>query len=369
MAATAAFAVGIFAYDRWLAQPSWRRTIPLAVAIAFGCLCKFSFPLFFLIGAAFLSIARGRFGGVKRAATAAAIAFVIIWGGYFFSIGTMKSIDRRSREWMRETFHTSGIERHWHVPAPAFFVGLLELAHHDKIGHQTFLLGEYSDTGWWYYFPVALAVKTPLPMLALAVAGAILAARRERHGELAAIALGILVSAMLSRINIGVRHVLPMYLPMSMLAAWALLTGWRSSQRDRIAVAIATVWLIADGALAHPDYLPWMNALAGPHPEHVLADSNFDWGQDLLRLKRECRSRHIARMGVFFVSAGAGDALGLPVLDPNPIQPYTPVTGWVAVGETPLQMAQAQDPNAYTWLTANRPFIRIGKTIRLYRVE
>jgi 4-amino-4-deoxy-L-arabinose transferase-like glycosyltransferase len=368
IAATGAFAFAMLAYDGWLAQPTWRRTIFLAVAFAFGFLCKFSFALFFVIGAAFLSFARGRFGGVKRAATAFAIAFVIAWGAYLFSIGTMKSVDRRSREWLRQSFHTSGIERHSALPAPALLTGVLA-AVHDRTIEQGFLFGEYSEVGWWYYFPVALAVKTPLPLLALAVAGAMVAARRETHGEVAAIVLGILAFAMVSRVSLGIRHILPIYVPLSMLAAFAIVTGWRFSKRHRAAVAVGLVWLVADGILAHPDYLPWMNALAGPHPELVLADSNFDWGQDLVRLRTACRERKIDRLGVLLAASAASDQLWMPLFDPNPIQPYTPVSGWVAVGETPLQMSQATDPNSYTWLTANRPFIRVGKTIRLYHVD
>ncbi|HEX3109613.1 MAG TPA: glycosyltransferase family 39 protein [Thermoanaerobaculia bacterium] len=368
IAATGAFAFAMLAYDAWLEQPIWRRTILLAIAVAFGTLCKFSFPLFFVIGAAFLSIARGRFGGVKRAASAVAIAFVIAWGVYLFSVGTMKSVDRRSREWLRHSFHTSGIERHWQVPAPALLTGMLEVVH-DKTIAQAFVFGQYSDRGWWYYFPVALAVKTPLPLLALAVAGAILAARREKHGEVAAIALGILAFAMVSHVNVGIRHILPIYVPLSMLAASAIVTGWHFSKRHRAAVVFGLVWLVADGVIAHPDYLPWMSALAGPHPEFVLAGSNFDWGQDLVRLRTVCRERKIDRLGVLLSASAASDQLWMPPFDPNPIQPYTPVSGWVAVGETPLQMSQAVDPNSYTWLTANRPFIRVGKTIRLYHVD
>lgn len=368
IAATGAFAFAMLAYDAWLAKPSWRRTILLAIAFAFGTLCKFSFPLFFVIGAAFLSIARERFGGVKRAASAIAIAFVVAWGVYLFSVGTMKSVDRRSREWLRHSFHTSGIERHWQVPAPALLTGMLEVVH-DKTIAQGFLLGQYGERGWWYYFPVALAVKTPLPLLALAVAGAMLAARREKHGEVAAIALGILAFAMVSRVSLGIRYILPIYVPVSMLAAFAIVTGWEFSKRHRAAVALALAWLVADGVLAHPDYLPWMNALAGPHPEVVLAGSNFDWGQDLVRLRTVCRDRKIDRLGVLLAASAASDQLWMPPFDPNPVQPYTPVSGWVAVSETPLQMSQAVDPNSYTWLTANRPFIRVGKTIRLYHVD
>ncbi len=368
MAAAASFIVAMFAYDRFLASPSWLRTLALAGAIAFGLLSKFSFPLFFVVGAMCLSLARGRFPA-KRFFAAAGVAFVIVWAAYFFTFGTIKSAQPKASEWSRELWGNAGLVRKLPLPAPAFFAGLLEVVRHDHVGHQSLLLGEYSNQGWWYYFPIALLVKTPIPMLALAIAGAWLAAKRERHGEAAAIALALLAACMTSQIDIGVRHILPIYAPLSMLAAFAIIAGWRASKRHRAAIALALLWLAADSVLAHPDYLPWMNALAGPHPERVLADSNFDWGQDLVRLRTVCRERHIDRLGVLFVASGASDQLWLPPFDPNPIGPYTPVKGWIAVGETPLQMNQALDPNSYTWLTNNRPFIRVGKTIRLYHVD
>lgn len=368
MAAAASFAVAMFAYDRFLANPSWLGTSGLAAAIAFGTLSKFSFPLFFVIGAICLSIARRRIHA-KRFFAASGAAFVIVWAAYFFTFGTIQSAQPMAAAWSQEMWGHAGLVRKLPLPAPAFFAGLLEVVRHDHIGHQSFLLGEYRDHGWWYYFPVALLVKTPIPMILLAVVGAWLAAKRKRHGEAAAIALALLAAVMTSRIDIGVRHILPMYVPLSMLAGFAAVAGWRMSMRHRGAVALAFVWLLADGVIAHPDYLPWMNALAGPHPERVLADSNFDWGQDLVRLRTVCRERKIDRLGVLFVASGASDQLWMPPFDPNPIGPYAPVKGWIAVGETPLQMNQALDPNSFTWLTANRPFIRVGKTIRLYHVD
>jgi hypothetical protein len=38
-------------------------------------------------------------------------------------------------------------------------------------GHVTYLLGSVSSSGTWYYFPLALLLKTPLPALLLAAAG------------------------------------------------------------------------------------------------------------------------------------------------------------------------------------------------------
>lgn len=357
MSGTAAFAVAMFAFDRWLAVPNWKRTFGLGAAIGFGCTTKLSFPIFFLVGAAIMAIVRRRVA-FARAAAAVAIAGLVIWSVYLFSFGTMESVDPLAPVINDELLGNPAFAR---IPlfAPEFFDGLLGVKLHDLVGHPSFLLGHVSDSGWWFYFPVALAVKTPLPFLALAIAGAVMTIRRRKHIEVVAIAAALLLVVLPSSINLGIRHILVIYVPLSILAAHALLSmRWKP-----IAAALA-LWVVIDSVLAHPDALPWMNALAGRHPERVLDGSNFDWGQDLVRLRDECRRRNINSLGVFVFTTADLRALGLPPT--HPIDPRTPSNGWIAVSESAIEPAQASDPNAYRWLSERGSFVRVGKTVRLY---
>src|SRR5262249_56607686 len=82
----------------------------------------------------------------------AGLFVLVVWAVYRFAIGPM---------------HPGGPT----VPAPAFLGGVDSFLLHGSSGHPTFLLGTPSNRGWWYYFPVALAVKTPLPLLLLAIVG------------------------------------------------------------------------------------------------------------------------------------------------------------------------------------------------------
>jgi len=81
---------------------------------------------------------------------------------------------------------------------------------------SAFLAGSYSNTGWWYYFPVAFLIKTPLSAIILALGGAVLCVARWRSASqrtaflLVPIAV-YLAAAMGSHINIGLRHILPIY--------------------------------------------------------------------------------------------------------------------------------------------------------------
>ena len=130
--------------------------------------------------------------------------------------------------------------------------------------------------------------------------------------------------------------------------------------------AILALWLLADSALAHPDYLSWMNAAAGRHPERVLSDSNLDWGQDLIRLRNVCRANHIDDLGMLVFTRADLNALGFRNV--HHIDPHNPSPGWFAVSETEIAIWNGWDPKAYRWLLDRRNFTRVGTSIRLYRV-
>ena len=46
------------------------------------------------------------------------------------------------------------------IPAWSFFKGIAQVANHDYWGHLSYLNGQYSNSGWWWYFPEAFFIKT-----------------------------------------------------------------------------------------------------------------------------------------------------------------------------------------------------------------
>ena len=131
---------------------------------------------------------------------AAAIACLVIWAGFRFSFGPLSFA-------------------HVSLPAPRFFDGLKDVWDHNENGHASYILGERHHFGVWYFFPVTLGVKTPLAMLLL-VGWSLWTAWRRRLKIAAPLAYCavILAIAMSSRINIGVRHVLPLYAGLAVIA-------------------------------------------------------------------------------------------------------------------------------------------------------
>jgi 4-amino-4-deoxy-L-arabinose transferase-like glycosyltransferase len=355
MPAAATLLFALYASDLWLDAPTWRRTLLLGIAIGIGTASKFSFLPFFPI-AFVLQLAAKRKLPSPRLIVSLAIAFLVVWGTYKFAWGTMEQEYAGMSKATAELLGSARIAT-VPLPAPAFFIGVLAVRKHDLRGHSAYLLGHVSQKGWWDYFPIALAVKTPIPVLILFVLGGWMLFRARQHIELVLIVFAILGFTMTTHINIGVRHLLPLYPLMAIVAA-------HGATRARPAAAVLLAWLVVGAAVAHPDYLPWFNAFAGREPYHILVDSNFDWGQDLLRLARACRQRRIASLHASLFTPALPADVGLPPVEP--LDENTPSDGWAAISETNLQVAVASRPHAFEWLTQTRSYERIGKSIRLY---
>jgi 4-amino-4-deoxy-L-arabinose transferase-like glycosyltransferase len=248
-----------------------------------------------------------------------------------------------------------------------FAEGIVALKAHNDTGHLSFLLGHVKAGGWWYFYLVALAVKTPLPLLAAGPIGLYLLARdgwREHNPwQLAPPVLFLTLLAfasLFSRINIGIRHVLILYPFMALGGAYALGLLWRSRSAVGTAVAVLLVtWQVSTLATANPDYFPYFNETVS-HPEQVLVDSDLDWGQDLKRLERRLAERKVPSVSLAYQGTADLSKEALPPYVRLP--PRQPATGWVAI----TALTREHEPAGYAWLNAYRPVERIGKTIDLY---
>jgi hypothetical protein len=255
--------------------------------------------------------------------------------------------------------------------------GIIAVKAHNDSGHRSYLLGQVSLNGWWYFYLVTLAVKTPLPLLATGPLGLAWLARtgwRERNGWAlapAVLSLAILTFASaFSRINIGVRHVLVLYPFLALGAAYLIWRTWRllaavrerrTQMAARVVLLSLVLWQLSTLWRAYPDYLPYFNE-AVRHPERVLVDSDLDWGQDLKRLEVRAQALGIAQLHLAYL--GSADLAREPLPPVQMLTPRQPVTGWVAISA----LARTRNPSDYAWLAGYRPLERIGKSIDLYYI-
>lgn len=183
------------------------------------------------------------------------------------------------------------------TPLPdTFLKGLVYTALLGQHGQMAFFHGELRSDGWWYYFPAAMILKYPTPLLVLAACGFIATVRSKQFSAARKLAwtlppLVLFGLAMAQKINIGVRSVLTIA---PFLALWsaAALAATRAHV-IRYAVLAAVALSIVSGISAWPNFLSWFNPLFGgtAAADKWLVDSNLDWGQDLGELARLLRAR------------------------------------------------------------------------------
>jgi len=260
MAATAFTATGAFMALLWAEKPTRARTALFGLALGLCALAKFSVPVFLpVIWLLWLLWKRPSLAAIRirivPAVAALAIACVVVWAGYRFSLDGF-------------------------LPAPRLWTGLGSLLKHNHDGHASYILGQRHQLGVWYFFPVTLLVKTPLALLVLLA----LAAWKRPRGLAAPVlyCAAILLVAMSSHINIGVRHVLPVYVGVSVIAGVLAAQLWKT--RARVAIAALFAWQAISGVIAQPDLISYTNEITRGRPEEWVGDSDLDWGQDMNRV-------------------------------------------------------------------------------------
>lgn len=361
--ATATTMAALYCFWRWSRAAGWRWCLLSGLAVGVACLSKIS-ALFLLppLLVVFLVAARRRIR-VLEGVTAAGLVFLVVWGGYGFSIGMIvppghgfhtpyapgspDSAPNTLLRWVGDV----------NLPGYRFVHGIIELLIHNEAGHRAYLLGRLSDHGWWYYVPVALAVKSTIPMLLAAGLGVLLW-RPGTFFPLAAIAV-ILALSMSSRLNLGVRYVLGLY-PLFAMIGGAALADRRCWARQAALVLMA--WHAGESVAAHPDYLAYFNELARGRGERFLLDSNLDWGQDLARLGRFVQEQGIQEVHLSYFGLTEPEKMGVPA---RRLDPGRPVTGWAAISVNTL-IGLYNSPADFAWLRERRPAARVGRSIWVY---
>ncbi len=174
------------------------------------------------------------------------------------------------------------------VPAPLYVESFIGKLLKTSEGRMNFLSGQLSLTGWPHYFLVALLIKTPAPVLIVAL-GALLRWpwRREwREVSILIVPAALLfAAASISRLQLGYRYILPALPFLYLIAARSVTLAW--PRWITIPLAVLAAWLVVGTLSIFPHYLSYFNELAGgPAAGHRhLVDSNLDWGQDLPALK------------------------------------------------------------------------------------
>lgn len=312
----------VYAFYRYVKKPTAGRLVLTGLAAGLALATKHSAilipPILLLLAvpemlrsdAASSDAREGRSKRVLRLLGATAIvgiiAIAVLWSCYGFHFHPKAEVDAGTRvvEYagrLKSSVQAKTIQTaaRWHLLPQSYLFGLADVGFTADYSHS-YLLGTVYPHGVWTYFPVAFAIKTTLgllillALLPLSLARSRIESRRELLFLMVppAIYFGV---AMASGMNIGVRHILPVYPFLMIIAAWG---AWRLIQRQRrwaYVVALLLVWNVVSSISTFPVYLAYSNELwGGPSQTYkYLSDSNADWGQQLKAAKKYLELRQV----------------------------------------------------------------------------
>ncbi len=334
--------------------------ICLGMALATKLTAVLLLPVLFLL--TFLFLRRGR--PVWRSFVAWLLllpaAFLVVWLIYDFEIGSLDDLSLA-------------------IPVPTYVRSWQSVLGHVERGHQAFFWGDLSGKGWWYYFPVAFLIKTPIvTLLLLVVAAGVVIMRRDLWQTAVFLLLPVAAlfgAAIVSHLNIGYRHILPS-LPFLLVLAGTAVTFFGRWPVTRLLLFLGLAWYVIGGLRQNPHYLAYFNELAGGTSQgyKYLGDSNLDWGQDLKLLAETM----VEQGGSWTVSyAGVSDPsyYGIPeeaLIDFDTsgatFARANPPAGHYAISANHLHGLVA-DADFYDWFRRRSPSTDLGGSILIYNVE
>ena len=353
-----------YALYRYLRAPSLKRALLLGAAGGVACLTKFSMLMVApAIGAVFLALWwRGRRteGSAKSVAAHAAATMVaalfVINAAYFFD---HRPLGFEGVKWLGEGAPNNTeatvrfVEAVTYVLPTDFVLGALWQIWHNRDGHSAGLLGMYSRTGWWYYFPVAFALKATIPFLLLSLASLGWAIERVVRGRERRLLFLLLpfafyaVASIAGALNLGVRYFLPAYTFLFILGGALLERMWKAKWSRPAGAVLAAVllgWMCVEAVRAYPDHMSYMNQLAYQQPHWwYLSDSNVEWGDDTRAVAEYLRSKGETKVRAIFLGGFLTlHHYGVDYLDALAV-PKGPPPRYTAIGASFLNGSTVQD--------------------------
>ena len=256
-----------------------------------------------------------------------------------------------------------------------------------KDGRSSYLLGDNYFGSRWYYFPVLVATKTQILSLVGALIALVLVFLKKIVLPKKALLISVLpiglffLTAVFSKFNIGIRHILPIYPFLIIFAAGGFaslihLILRKFKPKTFLTLSALLVLTIFGGriwstATTYPHFLSYFNFTVGGTDNgwKIANDANYDWGQDVKRLADFVRANKIKSLAIDNFSGiyAARDYYKLPVMQLTPTDKN--YKGWVALSTSVIVTHKDTSEN-YSWIVDNyKPIAKAGKSIFIYKLE
>ena len=410
------FFIGIATFLRFLERQTLKRFI--VAALAFGAAQLLKFSLFLLVPVYFVLAVLWVFLEVRQPADSRPLlnelflllfkiflvglaGFALVWGVYLWHVWNYPPERQyRDTELLLSSFgFRPAVDLNlWLIkneilrPLGQYLLGLLMVIQRSAGGNTTYYLGEVSAAGWRSYFPVAYLLKETFAFHILTLWAVFLALRGIKNSkekrmdavwnwirnnfQISASLIFIAIYwawSVKSPLNIGVRHVLPTFPFIYFLVSRQL-----ARRLYRSPVSLLCLWIFASMTAAFPFYLSYYNELVGTSQGYrYIVDSNYDWGQDLKRLKETMEDKKIDKIYLDYFGGGSprhylgekfepwSSAQGVP-----PSGSYFALSATLLQGATgrPVKGFEIKPADSYSWLKGLEPVKRAGRSIFIYRI-
>jgi hypothetical protein len=254
---------------------------------------------------------------------------------------------------------------------------------HGDTGTDAWLLGSTSSDGFWYFFPVAFLIRTPVALhalLGLAVAGFIirphggaLLLRPPLRGPVVAVTM-LACFLLTSSLNIGFRHAMPVLPLLLVIAAAGLARLWQLNRKWLRAAIVGLVVAQAVSVLSwYPHFIPYQSEYFPDRDRgHTrLTDSSHDWGQGLTLLRTFMDEEDVSAVYLSYFGSAAPEAYGINYV---PLESFFPLSPAPAPAETPrftavsaTNLVGAYIGYGLAHLRDVEPYRVLGHTIFIYR--
>ncbi len=248
-------------------------------------------------------------------------------------------------------------------PLGQYLHGFLMAAQRTAGGNSAYFLGEISSDGWTSYFPVLFFTKEQIGLYILMLIAIVFSFKRRLVSRQNAILFSFIayywVWSLWSPLNIGIRHILPTF-PF----IYILVSGAINKVRPVFIFAIF-LWMAIEIAFVFPYFISYYNEFAGSFKNgyRVATDSNYDWGQDLKRLKFWVEEKNIDKIYLDYFGGGSpkyylGDKYEFWRYEKG----SPPAGSYFAVSANSLVGAE----KLYYWLENKKPVARAGSSIFIF---
>ncbi len=248
-----------------------------------------------------------------------------------------------------------------------------------------YLLGELPVRWHWIYYPVALLIKTPLPLLFMWIMAAALFVREgnmlqdRRRISILVFPSVLFIVLVFSQSRAGWRYFLPAVPLLAVFTGSAM--AWLRGRTERMVFFGLLGWLAIETIAAHPYHMAYFNELIGGSRNGYrwLDGSNQDWGQDipsLVKLVDQQKVKPAICLGYW--GSNRPEAWGLEyqdvfsaaitnkfreetVNDPRAPREWLVVSAYLRTNRS-LR-------NAYNWLYDRKPIACVGNTLFVYDIS